>query len=292
MSVRDYTDEDVGNIVSLEHVNLYIPSQELAILFYVVGLGFTRDPYLSVGTGNMWINIGEQQFHLPTRGQQVIPGTIGIVVPDLELLQVRLKSIEERLTGTQFSWSLEDNHVMVICPWGNRFRCHCPDAKFGDTALGLLYVEFYTRPRTAAGIGRFYREVMGAPSVIESDEGAPVARIAMGRNQWLYFRETQGDIPPYDGHHIAVYIANFSSPYGFLKKRKLIMEDVANHQFRFKEVVDPKSDKKLFTLEHEVRSLRHPLYRRFLVNRDPTQVQSSYSRGRDALIPMVKNHRA
>ena len=39
---RDYTDEDVGNILSLEHINLHIPSQEIAILFYVVGLGLTR----------------------------------------------------------------------------------------------------------------------------------------------------------------------------------------------------------------------------------------------------------
>ncbi len=292
MARRDYSDEDVGNIISLEHVNLYIPSQELAILFYVVGLGFTRDPYLSVGTGNMWINVGEQQFHLPTRGQQVIPGTIGIVVPDLELLQGRLKAMEERLTGTRFSWSLENDHVLIACPWGNRFRCHGPNPKFGDTALGLPYVEFNTRPRTAAGIGRFYQEVMGAPSVVESEGGAPTVRIAIGRNQWLLFRETQQDIPPYDGHHIAVYIANFSSPYRFLKKRKLIMEDVVNHQFRFKDVVDPKSGKKLFALEHEVRSLRHRLYHRFLVNRDPTQIQSSYARGSDALIPMVKNHRA
>ena len=44
----DYTEEDVGNIVLLEHVNLQIPDQPTAILFYVVGLGFTRDPYLSV----------------------------------------------------------------------------------------------------------------------------------------------------------------------------------------------------------------------------------------------------
>ena len=83
----------------------------------------------------------------------------------------------------------------------------------------------------------------------------------------------------------------FSSPYGFLKIHKLIMEDVSNHQFRFKDVVDPKSGKKVFALEHEVRSLRHPLYHRLLVNRDPTQIQSSYVRGSDALIPVVKNQR-
>ncbi len=288
---RDYRDEDVGNVVSLEHVNLYIPNQELATLFYVVGMGFTRDPYLSVGTGNMWINLGEQQFHLPTRGEQVLPGTIGIVVPNLEALTARMISVKDRLSDTQFAWKAEGDHVMVTCPWGNRFRCHGPEPRFGDISLGMPYVEFLTKPRSAAGIARFYQEVMGAPSRVESEKGAPVAIIAVGRSQWLRFRETKAKIRPYDGHHIAVYIANFSGPYGFVKKHKLVMEDVRNHQFRFKDVVDPKTGDPVFTLEHEVRSLRHPLYHRHLVNRDPNQVQSSYTRGSDALIPVARSQR-
>jgi hypothetical protein len=79
----DYTEEDVGNIVSLEHVNIQVPDQPMATLFYVVGLGLTRDPYLNVGLGNMWANIGEQQFHLPTRAAQRISGYIDLVLPDL-----------------------------------------------------------------------------------------------------------------------------------------------------------------------------------------------------------------
>ena len=31
-----------------------------------MGLGLTRDPYLMTGVGNMWINVGRSQFHLPT----------------------------------------------------------------------------------------------------------------------------------------------------------------------------------------------------------------------------------
>src|SRR2546425_58848 len=64
--------QDIGNIVALEHVNVRIPSQQLATAFYVVGLGFTRDPYLMVGLENMWINVGQQQFHLPTADPQVL----------------------------------------------------------------------------------------------------------------------------------------------------------------------------------------------------------------------------
>src|SRR3989337_1473217 len=124
--IRNYTEEDVGNIVLLEHVNLQIPDQPAAILFYVVGLGFTRDPYLWVGLENMWINVGEQQFHLPTSQRaHVIPGHIGIVLPDLDQLQGRLKAVQDRLAGTRFTWSVEtEGGVTVNCPWGNRFRCH------------------------------------------------------------------------------------------------------------------------------------------------------------------------
>jgi hypothetical protein len=34
----------VGNIVHLEHFNVIINDQRLATMFYVVGLGGTRDP--------------------------------------------------------------------------------------------------------------------------------------------------------------------------------------------------------------------------------------------------------
>ena len=69
--------DDLGNVVALEHVNVTIPDQATAVTFYVLGLGLTRDPYMNVGLNNMWVNVGGQQFHLPTRGIQKIPGHIG-----------------------------------------------------------------------------------------------------------------------------------------------------------------------------------------------------------------------
>lgn len=283
----DYSAEDVGNIVSLEHVNLRIADQATAALFYVVGLGLTRDPYLTVGLQNMWINVGEQQFHLPTGAPQVLPGHIGVVVPNLESLEERLKTIQERLSGTRFSWSAQEGHLAVTCPWGNHFRCHQPDEKFGDMTLGIPYVEFQVNPGAAAGIARFYEAAMRASAKTFSENGAQAARVAIGRNQWLLFREGDEKIPPYDGHHIAIYVANFSGPYGFLKRRELVMEE-RNHQFRFKDIVDPESGKRLFEIEHEVRSLRHPMYHRPFVNRNPEQTQRNYQRGRDAFIPFGK----
>ena len=74
--------EDLGNIVALEHVNVLVPDQHLATLFYVMGLGLTRDPYLMTGVTNMWINIGRSQFHLPVGKPQVLRGRVGLVLPD------------------------------------------------------------------------------------------------------------------------------------------------------------------------------------------------------------------
>jgi len=78
----DRTRQDLGNIVLLEHVNVTIPDQRLATIFYLSGLGLTRDPYLMAGIENMWVNVGRSQFHLPSRGTQVLRGHVGIVIPD------------------------------------------------------------------------------------------------------------------------------------------------------------------------------------------------------------------
>ena len=277
------TDLDVGNVVSLEHVNVTVPDQTVATLFYVTGLGFTRDPYMMTGVENMWINLGEQQFHLPTRAPQVIPGHVGLVVPDRAALQTRLEAVQPQLAGTRFSWTAEDEYVSVTCPWGNHFHCYAPSVRFGDMLLGMPYVEFRASRGTAASIAAFYEQVMRAPAALERDGPDTVARISIGRDQWLLFHETDEAIPPYDGHHIAVYVANFTGPYTFLRDRGLITEDVRNRQFRFQDIVDPRTGERVFVLEHEVRSLHHRMYHRPLVNRDPAQTLGGYARGRDAL---------
>jgi hypothetical protein len=285
--MSEYFEEDIGNIVLFEHVNVQVPDQLLATLFYVVGLGFTRDPYLNTGLTNMWINVGEQQFHLPTRPAQVIEGHIGLVVPDIEALANRLRSVKDGLRATRFQWSREKETILVTCPWGNRFRCHQASTAFEDMRLGIPYVEFLVPPASAAAIVNFYDQVLSASGAVEVENGEKVGRVALGRNQSLMFRESQDNLRPYDGHHIAIYVANFSRPYQLLKERSFVTEDVANHQFRFKDIIDLDSGKTVFLLEHEVRSLHHPMFQRFFVNRDPDQTQRAYRRGRDALIPFA-----
>ena len=136
-STCEPTSEDVGNIIALEHVNVTVPDQGMTILFYILGLGVTRDPYMMVGLDNMWVNVGEQQFHLPIDRAQVIPGHIGVVIPELEALQVRLAAVRDELVDTSFDWSVEDGCVEVTCPWGNRLRCYAPSYEFSETLGGL-----------------------------------------------------------------------------------------------------------------------------------------------------------
>jgi hypothetical protein len=274
--------DDLGNVVELEHVNVTVPDQILATWFYIVGLGFTRDPYMNVSPMNMWVNIGGQEFHLPTRTPQVIPGHIGLVVPDLKSLKERLASVEKPLEGTKFSWSAKKDHVVATCPWGNEYHAYEPAEEFGDIILGVPYVEFLVKPGTAKGIARFYETVMGAaPVSVKNGKGA-VAKVSVGHCQELRFRETADPIPAYDGHHIAVYVANISASYSFFEERGLIMEAMRGHQYRFKEIIDPDTGAPLHTLEHEVRSLQHPMFGRPFVNRNPNQTQAGYKRGEDA----------
>jgi hypothetical protein len=286
--MNEYAEEDVGNIISLEHVNVQIPDQSVATLFYIMGLGFTRDPYLNVGLNNMWVNVGEQQFHLPTREPQVIDGHVGLVVPDLDALMARLESVAPALKASQYCFARKSDHIAVTSPWGNHYRCYARQQAFGDMALGMPYVEFLVAPGVMESILRFYQVALGAPGAVEKDAEGTVGRVKIGRQQSLLFRESEKPVRPYDGHHIAIYVANFSAPYAYLKSRGLISEEVRNHQFRFKEMVDPEDGRAKFVLEHEVRSLRHPMYHRPFVNRDPAQSQREYRRGWDEFTPFQR----
>ena len=276
----DRAAEDLGNIVALEHVNTRIPDQQLATLFYVAGLGLTRDPYLMTGTSNMWVNVGRSQFHLPTRKPEVLRGRVGIVLLGREALLARLSGVKRALEGTRFAFSEHESCVEAVSPWGNVIRCHEPEPRFGPVRLGMPYVELDVPLGAAEGIARFYREIVGAPARYAAGERA--AYVPAGPNQELVYRETERPIPPYDGHHVQVYVADFSGPHRRLLERGLITEESDQHQYRFVDLVDPAGDKVLFQLEHEVRSMRHPLYARPLVNRNPAQSNLDYAPGYDA----------
>ncbi len=277
----DRAAEDIGNIVALEHVNLRIPDQVAATQFFISGLGLTRDPYLVTGVTNMWVNVGRSQFHLPTGEAQRWRGRVGLVMPDLEALARRLAAARAPLAGTLFEFTVDTDWVDVTSPWGTEIRCHRPGPAFGPTALGMPYVELHVPPGAADGIARFYREFLLAPATLDETGDAPAARIAAGTGQALVFQETDVAQPAYDGHHIQIYVASFSGPHAALLRRGLISEESSRHQYRFVDIVDPTNDAPLYQLEHEVRSMTHPLYARRLVNRDPARSNTSFAHGHE-----------
>jgi len=277
----DRAKEDLGNSIHLEHVNVQVPDQRLATLFYVAGIGLTRDPYLMVSDTNMWVNVGRSQFHLPSGKPQVLRGHTGIVISGREALLDRLASVSGKLDGTAFAFREHNDYVEATCPWGNLVRCYEPDAaRFGRITLGIPYVEFEVPEGTAKAICAFYPEIMGIQADLKNGDGT-VARAKVGKDQYLQFRETDRPQPDYDGHHVQIYITNFSGPYRLLAERGLVSQEDNQYQYRFRDIIDPADGRHLFTVEHEVRSATHPMYLRPLINRNPAQTNRTYAPGHD-----------
>jgi hypothetical protein len=182
------------------------------------------------------------------------------------------------LKDTKFAWKDAGGHVEATCPWGNRWRCHAPAPQFGKADLGVAYVEFDVPQGSAEGIARFYREVMKTPAKAEAGR----ARVSTGGAQQLVFAESAAPLPGYDGHHVAIYIADFSGPYQWLLERGLVTLETGDHEWRFQQIVDPRDARPLFQIEHEVRSMRHPLYARPLVNRNPAISNVAYVPGQES----------
>jgi catechol 2,3-dioxygenase-like lactoylglutathione lyase family enzyme len=281
----DRAAEDMGNIVNFGHINFRVPDPKLSFAFYVSGLGLTRDPYMMTGNDNMWINVGDSQFHLPT-GKPTTAGVLtGLVIPDREGLLARLARVKGELEGTQFAFGETNDGVDVICPWGNRFRCHAPDReRFGPFLLNLAYMESAVSRGAASKIAAFYRGVMRARTALAEEDGGDVARVSIGQGQELVFREGDAVAQPCTEHHVQIYIADFSTPYRALAERGVISSESNQHQFNFNRIFDVETGEDVFPLDHETRSMRHPMYGRALVNRNAAQAIRNYSAGRDAFV--------
>jgi hypothetical protein len=235
----------------------------------------------------MWVNFGRTQVHLPNRGgkaPEVVRGTVGFVVPDLDDAEKRLQHAGNEMKRVapelpnKFSFKRKGDVIEAMCPWGNRVRLHAPAPEFGRTELALAYVDFDVPAGTAEGIARFYNQVMKAPA----RAGRNQAVVSIGRDQRLMFTETSAPLPDYDNHHIQVYIADFASPYHWLKERGLINMETDAEEWRFQWITDPQDGRKLFQIEHEVRSMKHRLFNRPLVNRNHAVTNLNFVPGADA----------
>lgn len=157
---------------------------------------------------------------------------------------------------------------------------------------GIRYVEFCIPPQTASRIAEFYECVFDTPTTVfgcddDNDEGGGIAIVGIGTidettgksSQCIIFREVESkdQIPPYDGHHIALYVGNDQADFeqafkncddaGVVWVNPRFSDKATNlntakklKQFRFKNIVDLKNGRTLFTLEHEVRSITHDAF--------------------------------
>jgi hypothetical protein len=211
----------------------------------------------------------------------VLRGHVGLVLPDRDALCSRLVEVKGDLDGTRFTVAEHDAYVELTSPWGNRLRCFEPEPSFGHITLGMAYVQFDVPVGTAEGIARFYREILDTTSEVTEDDDGRFARCSVGNHQDFIYRETDRPQPEYDGEHVQVYLADFSGPHEKLKSRGLVSEESDQWQYRFKDIVDLDDGKVLFTIEHEVRSMTHPLYARPLVNRNPSQSNRRFAAGHE-----------
>lgn len=263
----------------------------------------------------LWANCGASQFHLPYGDvPQRIPGHIGLRYDTLQGLKRRicrpdLKASfqsadvgEDSRTGREFV-KLVDNYDNVffcragdptnvdkrqpiisstdVAEWGNAAE------KFGreeSDCRGIDYVEFDCPHSTAERIALFYEAVFDATTTyIPGEAGASdIAIVAFGEidssgksDQSLIFRESNGEMREYDGHHIAMYVGESAEDfYQAFRNAKLanivwcnprfsdqvqtLDQAEEEKQFRFKDIVDMETGEKIFELEHEIRSIGHP----------------------------------
>ena len=152
------------------------------------------------------------------------------------------------------------------------------------------------RKGTADGIAQFYREILGAPACVEGERRRQGRACQVGPKQELIFRETDQKLPEFDGHHLQVYVEDFGTPHDKLEKLDLITEESDRCQYRFEDIVDLDTGKVLFTIEHEVRSMTHPLYNAAAGQPQPVADQPQLLSGRrrvgfDLAATRTKRHR-
>jgi hypothetical protein len=147
----------------------------------------------------------------------------------------------------------------------------------------MPYVELFAPTGTADRIARFYREILDNPAHAGHDDQGKFARVSIGRGESLIYRETTKALDDYDGNHIQIALANFSGPHRNLLDRDLITEESDAHQYRFQDIVDLDTGEVLVSIEHEVRSMRHPMFARALVNRNPSVTNMHYETGQESL---------
>ena len=266
---KPYPTPEIGAVTHFEHVNFSVPDQGPAMLFFCEGLGFTRDPARMVGTRNMWINAGRQQFHMP-RGEAIpFPGEVGVSVKDIKRVHRNMKRIARELKGTEFSIKEVGKTLTCTSPWGHVLRVHQAGQLSGRMPQAISYVNFWVPVGTAKTIADFYEKMVYAPTEVAKRGKHAMAVVTVGANQHFHFIERPDYEPVDHPNHVAIYVTRYREMYRQFKAKKMLMRPDVEEQFRFEKMFNPRSGKVVFSFEHEVRSLYHPDYLKPLTNRVP-----------------------
>ena len=169
----------------LEHVNLNITNVDMAIAFYVTGLGGV----INIPTTNdrqLHVNVGASQFHLllkssfadgilPVTAAQIWSGHMELWSREsLEVIQKRLQAAGCASTYEAASPASGGKpHLMCVCPWGNRYLVRTAPTGFDPDAHGkhpsgtggliaLTRCVQLVRPGAAARLHAFWSTALGA----------------------------------------------------------------------------------------------------------------------------------
>ena len=267
------TSPEIGRMLHMDHVNFETPDHEMATIFYMNGLGFTRDPYRRADEQNLGVNVGRQQFHLPKRGENTPPfyGIIGLVIPDIVGIKQRCEVLNDlgKFEGTPYGWLEEGNSVLMTSPFGYRLRLHSYGTLEFTKPMGIAYVEVPAPLGKAARIGKFYEKIVGAPVQISAVGGTEAAIISAGPHQEIKFIERELD--DYDTYtmHISYHVTHYNQLRQTLKEHGSLIGLGEGEAFFFDKIFDPDTGELLMTVQNEVRSLYHPDFMRPLINRWP-----------------------
>ena len=238
----DRTVEDLGNVVSLEHVNTRVPDQQLATLFYASGLGLTRDPYLMTGVTNMWINVGRSQFHLPTARRRCCAVIRELVMPGPRGPGAPAGMMSQPPRRHALSFKEHEEFVEATCPWGNRIRCYASGARFGRMMLGMPCVELNAPLAWPMASCASIRESSKRPALAVEDEQGQCAHV-LGRRRARSSCSARRTCPrrPSTGTMSPSTWPTSRDPTAGSSREGLFTEESDQHQYRFQDIVDPDS---------------------------------------------------
>jgi hypothetical protein len=273
VSNREYLPE-IGGILGLEHFNFEGASHDLATIFFMNGLGFTRDPYRRTDETNMGVNIGMQQFHLPQRGNPTPPffGEIGLVVPDLPVIKARLDRLAAngQFEGTPYELNVIDESTLhVMSPFGVGLKLHAAGSLDFLRPLGIAYIDIPIKPGKAAALETFYRELVQTPTQLVDIEGEATLVVTYGPYQFIRFREREIENYHLYSFHVAYFVTNYNAYRERVIEQGALQGEGAGQVFFFEDLFDPESGEVIVKFGQEVRSIYHPDFMRPLVNRWP-----------------------